>query len=102
MGFARTMMVVFLLVCDAALFSFAPMPNLGTALGQEKKEAKTDDAQTELNKALKTAASLGKVEQVKDLLKQGADIQWRDTSDNGKTPLVKAVLGGRFEVVKVL
>ena len=48
------------------------------------------------------AASLGKVEMVKDLLKKGADIQWRDPSDNGKTPLVRAILGDRFEVVKVL
>jgi ankyrin repeat protein len=45
---------------------------------------------------------LGKVAEVKELLKKGADIQWRDSSDNGKTPLVKAVLAGRLEVVKVL
>jgi uncharacterized protein len=74
----------------------------GTALVQEKKEAKADDEKTQRNRALNHAAALGQLDKVKDLLKQGADIQWRDPANNGKTPLVKAILGGRFETVKYL
>ena len=96
MSFVRMMMVALLLACCAAVLNSDTIP------AQEKSADKVDEAKIELNKALKTAASLGKVELVKDLLKQGADIQWRDSADNGKTPLVKAVLGGRLEVVKVL
>ncbi len=36
-----------------------------TAVAQEKKDRKADDDQMELNKALKEAAGLGKVEAVK-------------------------------------
>ena len=78
----------------------------GTALlAQQKKDEKKDekeDEKTKLNRALKDAASLGQLDKVKELLKNGADVQWRDPTDNGKTPLVRAVLGGRAEVVKFL
>jgi uncharacterized protein len=96
MASARRIMLASLLACCAL------MADTGTALAEEKKDDKADDEKTQLNKALKMAASLGKVEMIKDLLKKGADIQWRDPSDNGKTPLVKAILGGQFEAVKVL
>jgi uncharacterized protein len=96
MSSSRNIMVALLLACCATIV------NAGTVIAQEKKDDKADDEKTQLNKALKMAASLGKVEMVKDLLKKGADIQWRDPSDNGKTPLVRAILGDKFEVVKVL
>ena len=73
-----------------------------TFVAQEKKDAKADDDKTQLNRALKVAAGLGKVDTVKELLKKGADVQWRDPKDNGKTPLVKSILFGRLDVVKVL
>src|SRR5262245_22198600 len=70
--------------------------------GQEKKDAKADDEKTLRNRARNLAAALGQLDKVKELLKQGADIQWRDPANNGKTPLVKAILGQRFETVKYL
>lgn len=96
MSSPRKIMVALLLACCAT------MVNTGTVIAQENKDDKADDEKTQLNKALKMAASLGKVDMVKDLLKKGAEIHWRDPSDNGKTPLVRAILGDRFEVVKVL
>src|SRR5262245_45806082 len=96
MSSVQKCLIAALLVCSADLL------NLDVVLCQEKKVDKSDDEKTQLNKDLKMAASLGKMEVVKELLKKGADIQWRDPSDNGKTPLVKAILGGRFEVVKFL
>ena len=74
----------------------------GTVFAQDKKEPKAADDKTELNKALKEAAGLGKVATVKELIKKGADVQYRDPKDNGKTPLVKSILAGRLDVVKVL
>jgi uncharacterized protein len=73
-----------------------------TVCAQEKKDPKGDDDKTELNKALKAAAGLGKVEMVKDLINKGADVQFRDPMENGKTPLVKSILAGHLDVVKVL
>lgn len=97
MSSSRNILVASLLTCCAAA------GNNGPAIAQEKKQAEqADDAKSKLNKALNKAASLGQVATVKDLLKKGADIQWRDASDHGKTPLVRAILGERFEVVKVL
>jgi ankyrin repeat protein len=68
-------------------------------LGDEKK---ADDEKTQLNKDLSTAAALGKLEAVKELVKKGADVQWCDPASNRKTPLVKAVLNGKLEVIKFL
>ncbi len=68
---------------------------------QKKKDDKADE-KTQLNKDLISAAALGKLETVKDLLKKGADVQWRDPASNGKTPLVKAIMSGKLEVVKFL
>jgi ankyrin repeat protein len=72
--------------------------NSGTVLGQPK----SDDEKTQLNKALSEAASLGKLETVKELVKKGADVEWRDPAHNRKTPLVKAVMSGKVEVAKFL
>src|SRR5206468_2175642 len=69
-------------------------------LGQAKKDEKADNEKTQLNKALNLAAALGKLQTVKDLVKKGADIQWRDPASNGKTPLVRAIMSGNLEVVK--
>jgi ankyrin repeat protein len=66
-----------------------------------KTEAPVDE-KTRLGMALVDAAGLGKLEMVKELLKQGADIHHHDPKSNGKTPLTKAVLLGKFEVVKYL
>jgi ankyrin repeat protein len=88
--------VIVLLVCCTALV------NQSAVLGQDKKDAKADDEKTQLNKALNLAASIGKLDTIKDLLKKGADIQWPDPAGNGKTPLVRAIMSGRLEVVKFL
>ena len=90
------------LIVLAVLAGCAVVTMNGTALVQEKKEAKADDEKTQRNRTLNLAAALGQLDKVKELLKQGADIQWRDPANNGKTPLVKAILGGRFETVKYL
>jgi uncharacterized protein len=71
------------------------------AVAQEK-QADDADAQSKLNKALKEAAGRGDAATVQALIKQGADVQWRDAADNGKTPLVKSILLGRLNVVKML
>lgn len=85
-----------LLVCWVVLFTSNPAP------AQTTKNTATVDEKTRLNKALVDAASLGKLETVKELLKQGADIHYRDPTANGKTPLTRSVLAGQFEVVKYL
>jgi len=74
----------------------------GTAQAQEKKDDDAGDAKTKDNKALKEAAGKGDVAMVTALIKKGADVQWRDPADNGKTALVKSILLGRLDVVKVL
>lgn len=74
----------------------------GLAVAQTKKVATPVDEKTKRNKALVDAAALGKLETVKELLAQGADIHYRDPDSNGKTPLTKAVVLGKFEVVKYL
>jgi ankyrin repeat protein len=81
---------------------WAAFATCGTAFAQDKKDEKPDDEKTRLNKDLVMAAALGKIETVKDLVKKGADVQWRDAADNGKTPLTRSVLAGKFEVVKFL
>lgn len=96
MSLPRTIRVVCLVAICFGFVSGRPMR------GQEKVTAVTTDEQVALNKALKMAASLGQIDKIKELLRQGADIQWRDKTDNGKTPLTRAVLGGRFEAVKLL
>src|SRR4029077_10850755 len=57
---------------------------------------------TQLNKALLVAAGEGKLAAVKELLKKGADIQFRDPGPVGKTALVRAIQSGKLEVVKFL
>ena len=84
------------LVCWVVLFTGNPAP------AQTTKNTAPVDEKTRLNKALVDAASLGKLETVKELLKQGADIHYRDPTANGKTPLTRSVLAGQFEVVKYL
>ncbi|MCE0498547.1 MAG: ankyrin repeat domain-containing protein [Methylacidiphilales bacterium] len=71
------------------------------AVAQEKKPDDAD-AKIKLNKALKEAAGRGDVATVQGLIKKGAEVQWRDPADNGTTPLVKSILLGRLNVVKVL
>jgi ankyrin repeat protein len=96
MPFALKFTMVALIALNTAVLSST------TVCAQDKTAPAADDEKVQLSKALKMAASLGKVDAVKDLLKQGADISWRDPSDNGKTPLTKSVLAGRLEVVKLL
>jgi len=84
-----------LIVCGLALTTLG-------AGAQDKKAETPDDEKTQLNRALKEAAGLGKVAEVAELIKKGADVQWRDPKDNGKTPLVKSILFGRLPVVKFL
>ena len=96
MSSARKIVVAALLACCAAMVDY------GAVLGQANKDEKADDEKTQLNKALNLAAALGKLETVKDLVKKGADIQWRDPASNGKTPLVRAIMSGNLEVVKFL
>lgn len=67
-----------------------------------KAIAKPDDKQTQLNKELGLACSLGRLERVKELLSQGAELGYCNPADNGKTALVRAVLGQRFDVVRYL
>ena len=71
------------------------------AAAPEKNDAPADE-KARIGKALVDAASLGKLEAVKDLLAKGADIHFRDPASNGKTPLTKSVVLGKFEVVKYL
>src|SRR5690242_2023414 len=85
-----------LLVCGIDLFTG------GFAFAQAKTNEAPVDEQTRLNKALVDAAAVGKLETVKELLKQRADIHYRDPSANGKTPLVRAVMSGKLELVKFL
>lgn len=85
-----------------ALACWAVMTATCVAFGQEKKDDKADDEKTQLNKALNLAASIGKLDQVKELLKKGADPQWKDPMGNGKTAMVRAVMSGRLEIVKFL
>jgi hypothetical protein len=86
---------VSLIACWAVLSTCSP------AAAQEKNDAPVD-AKTRLNKALTDAASVGKLESVKELLAQGADIHYRDPAANGKTPLVRAIMTGKMELVKYL
>jgi ankyrin repeat protein len=88
--------VVSLLGCGIALAA------AGAANAQQKKDDKADDEKAKLNKALNSAAAIGKLDQVKDLVKKGADPQWRDPAGNGKTAMVRAVMSGKVEVVKFL
>jgi ankyrin repeat protein len=74
----------------------------GRCLAQAAKDSDADDEKTKRNKALNTAASLGKLDQIKELLKQGADPNWRDPMGNGKTAMVRAVMSGKLETVKLL
>lgn len=89
-------MASLLLACCGDLFTAR------LALAQEKKDEASVDEKTRLNKALVDAAAVGKLETVKELLKQGADIQYRDPTAYGKTPLVRAVMSGKLELVKFL
>jgi len=99
MSCARTLVVAAFLACWATMVA-----SVASAAGvaQEKKDAKADDEQTKLNKALNLAAAIGRLDQVKDLLKKGADPKWRDPAGNGKTAMVRAVMSGKLEVVKFL
>src|SRR5262245_36612885 len=89
-------MVASLLGCVVAIAIAGP------GLAQQPKDNKADDEKTQLNKALNTAASIGQLNQVKELLKKGADPNWRDPAGNGKTAMVRAVMSGKLEVVKFL
>lgn len=73
-----------------------------TAAAPEKTPDNSEDPKIKDNKALKEAAGKGDVSTVLALIKKGADVQWRDPSDNGKTALVKSILMGKLEVAKVL
>ena len=66
------------------------------------KIEQANDEKDKVNKAMKDAAAKGDIKTVLALIKQGADVQWRDPKDYGKTALTRSVLNGRFDVVKVL
>lgn len=72
------------------------------ASAQATKDLAPVDEKTRLGKALVDAAALGKLETAKELLKQGANIHFRDPASNGKTPLTKAVVLGKIEMAKFL
>lgn len=98
----RTVMPTMFRIAIPTLSAWVVLFTGSLAVAQAKKDEAPVDEKTKLNKALVDAASLGKLEMVKDLLKQGADIHYRDPKSNGKTPLTKAVLLGKFDVVKYL
>jgi ankyrin repeat protein len=66
------------------------------------KDEKDKDEKEKDNKALKEAAWKGDAATVLALIKKGADVQWRDPADNGKTPLTKCILLGKLDMVKLL
>lgn len=96
--------VVFFTGTNDATSDERPLP--GAAAKGVAKEAVAGEAiseeQTALNRALGTAASIGQTDKIRELIRQGADVAWRDPKNNGKTALVLAVLHGRFEAVKLL
>ncbi|MCP4368594.1 MAG: ankyrin repeat domain-containing protein [Deltaproteobacteria bacterium] len=57
--------------------------------------------QQHLRQSMLMAAGMGKTEQIKSLLKQGADVNGVNPK-NGYTPLYHAVKFNRFEAVKLL
>jgi uncharacterized protein len=95
MSFAWKNRVALLIVCAVVLGG-------GTARAQVKKDDKPDDEKTQMNRELKEAAGLGRLAVVRELIQKGADVQWRDPKDNGKTALVKSILLEKLDVVKVL
>ena len=93
---------VFRIVVASLIGGVMVMGPAGVVFAQQKKDDKADDEKTQLNKALNLAAAIGKLDQVKELVKKGADPQWRDPAGNGKTAMVRAVMSGKVEVVKFL
>jgi ankyrin repeat protein len=89
-------------IAASTLLAWAVLFTGSLALAQAKKNEAPVDEKTKLNKALVDAAALGKLETVKELLKQGADIHYRDPKANGKTPLVRAIMTGKIELVRYL
>ena len=59
-----------------------------------------DDGRDEANDSLHAAAEEGKIDRVKSLLEQGADINARNASN--ETPLEKAAAEGNVDVVRLL
>ena len=84
------------------LGSLVALVTASAGLAQQQKANRADDEKTQLNKALNLAAGTGRLDQVKDLVKKGADPLWRDPAGNGKTAMVRAVMSGKVEVVKFL
>ncbi len=84
------------------LTSWVFLVSSGTATAQTKKDPPPTDEKTKLNKALTDAAAVGKLDEVKEFLKQGADIHYKDPTANGKTPLVRAIMTGKLDLVKYL
>jgi ankyrin repeat protein len=87
---------------SALIASWVLLVPCGTAVAQAKKDPPAADEQRKLNKALTDAAAVGKLDVVKELLKQGADIHYKDPTANGKTPLVRAIMTGKLDLVKYL
>ncbi len=67
---------------------------------QSKKIKKKVDDPGQKNKSLRAAATNGRLEDVKRLLGEGADIN--ASADSGMTPLILASWMGRTEVVELL
>ena len=63
---------------------------------------KLTDEQLKLNKALKDATQKVDLDTMKDLLKKGADPNWQDPDDNGKTALIRAIFTHKVEVARLL
>jgi cytohesin len=89
-------------VVSALLASWALLVPCGIVSAQPKKDPPPVDEKTKLNKALVDAAAVGKLDEVKELLKKGADIHYKDPTANGKTPLVRAIMFGKMDLVKYL
>ena len=81
-----------------------PLQSLGAGNASTKKSQveAVNEEKEKLNKTLKDAAAKGDIKTVLALIQQGADVQWRDPKDNGKTALTRSILNGKFDVVKVL
>ena len=94
----------FLAVALAAslMFAWCVAESTRSLAAAPEKNDVPDAEKTRLGKALVDAASLGKLDAVKELLAKGADIHYCDAASNGKTPLTKAVVLGKFEAAKYL
>src|SRR5689334_1469066 len=72
------------------------------AHSQEMKEDKITEEMAKLNKGLKDAAAKLDIPTMQEYLKKGANPNWNDPADYGKTVLIRAIMSKKVPVVKVL